>query len=129
MFAGHNIKATAELTRPAVVGSANAMNMTATEKSVDKRLKLAVLGALGEAWPDQIGKGTPRDPIDVLGGERQVAFKGIPSPEVNGGCYGYAKQIPAANRSLKSVERTSDGEITFWVILGKARTRTKKQYA
>jgi hypothetical protein len=129
MLAGYDIKATAELARPTVVGSANAMYMTATEQSVHKRLELAVLGALSEAGPDQIGKGTARDSIDVLGSERQVAFKGIPSPEVNGGRYGNAKQIPAAYRGLKSVERASDGEITFRVILGKTHTRTKKQYA
>jgi hypothetical protein len=129
MFSGHDIKATAELARPTVVGSANAMYVAATEQSMNEWLKLARLGTLGEAGPNQIGKGTARDSIDVLGGERQVHLKGKRPPEVDGGRYSNAKQILAAYRSLKSVERAPDGEITFWVILGKARTRAKQQYA
>jgi len=127
MFTGHDIKATAELTRPTVVGSADAVYVTATEQSVNEWLELILLGALGEAGPDQIGKGAALDSIDVLSGICQVAFKGPPFPKVNGGRCGKAEQIPAAYRSLKSIDSYTDRYITFWVILGESCTRTKKQ--
>jgi len=103
--------------------------VTAAEQSMNEWLELALLGAFGEAGPNQIGKGAARDSIYVLSGERHIGFKRVPVPEINGGRYRKAEQILAANRSLESIERAADGEITFRVILGETCTRTKKQYA
>jgi len=108
MFTGHDVKATAKLTRPTVVGSADAVYMAATEQSVNEWLELILLGALGEAGPDQVGKGAALDSIDVLSGICQVAFKGPPLPKVNGRRRGKAEQIPPACRSLKSIDSYAD---------------------
>jgi hypothetical protein len=108
MFTGHDVKTTAKLTRPTVVGSADAVYMTATEQSMNERLELILLGALGEAGTDQIGKGAALDPVDVLTGICEVAFKGPPLPKVNGGRCGKAEQIPAAYRCLKSINSYAD---------------------
>jgi len=125
----HDIKPTAELSRPTVIGPADSMYVTAAEQSMHERFELAVVGPLGKAGPDQIGKGAAGDSIDILTGEGQVAFNGPPFPKVDGRRHGYAEQILAAYRSLKSIESDPYHQITFWVILAKTCTPTQKQKA
>jgi hypothetical protein len=67
MLVGHDIKAAAELTRPTVVSSPNAMDVTASEQSVSEWFEPARV--FGEAGSHQVSKDAARDSTYVLGRE------------------------------------------------------------
>src|SRR5258708_481312 len=135
MLTGNDVQTTAHLPGPTVgtgvYTCSDTIEVTTTKECVNKRLQLAVAGALGEARSNHVGEQVYTGSGDRLGRVGHVAFNGEPLLKVSPDCTSEAVELLATGRRVEAIESERRGEIHFRVIaaLSKRCTRTKNQQA